>query len=160
MSFLVGQTQSGATRTQLLKGGAAAAALLGKGGTVTRAIVTEKEMADLIKRQQIMQQQQKNAAAANAAANAAAAAAANSAASTSGQQTTPVQISGAPNPSGLTAAQFIAQGGIQVSLLIFFLVIEGKLDNLSCFYFLGSNSTDNRRSATSGHSGQDCVDTR
>lgn len=83
---------------------------------MTRAIVTEKEMADLIKRQQIMQQQQKNAAA-NAAASAAAAAA-NSAASTSGQQPTTVQIAGAPNSSGLAASQFITQGGIQVNFFV------------------------------------------
>ncbi|KAI9564810.1 hypothetical protein GHT06_008551 [Daphnia sinensis] len=101
---IAGQTQTGA-RTQLLKGNATAAALLGKGGTVARAIVTDSEMAALIKRQQQFQQQQKAVAAANAGSS-------NLQANLTQQQT--VQIGAGSNTTGITTAQFLAQAGLQV----------------------------------------------
>ena len=102
--YYLGQPQAGA-RTQLLKGNATTAALLGKGGTVGRAIVTDTEMAALLKRQQQIQQQQKAAAAANAASS--------GLQSNMGQQQT-VQIGTGSNSTGITTAQFLAQAGLQV----------------------------------------------
>lgn len=83
-----GQGQQG-VRTQILKGGTATALLSKGGAAVARAIVTDTEMAALIKRQQQLQQQ-KSTNAANASVN---------------QQQT-VQIG--------STAQLLAQAGIQV----------------------------------------------
>ena len=86
-------------RTQILKGGTATA-LLSKGGTaVARAIVTDTEMAALIKRQQQLQQQKSTNAAS---------------ASVNQQQT--VQIG--------STAQLLAQAGIQVS---YFLIQKNRI---------------------------------
>lgn len=109
MNCFAGQSQAGA-RTQLLKGGAATAALIGKGGTVARAIVTDTEMAALIKRQQQLQQQQQQKAAA-----AAAGVGSSIQASLTHQQT--VQIGTAASSAGITTAQFLAQAGLQVGFL-------------------------------------------
>lgn len=110
MNCFAGQSQAGA-RTQLLKGGAATAALIGKGGTVARAIVTDTEMAALIKRQQQLQQQQQQKAAAAAAAGVGS----SIQASLTHQQT--VQIGTAASSAGITTAQFLAQAGLQVGFL-------------------------------------------
>ena len=81
------QTAAGRA-TQLLKGNA----LLGKGGTVARAIVTDTEMAALIKRQQQYQQQQKAVQ----------------------QQQAGGGTVVASGSSTITTAQFLAQAGLQV----------------------------------------------
>lgn len=72
---------------------------------MARAIVTDSEMAALIKRQQQFQQQQKAVAAANAGSS-------NLQANLGQQQT--VQIGAGPNTTGITTAQFLAQAGLQV----------------------------------------------
>ena len=87
----------------MIKGGTA---LIGKGGTaVTRTIVTESEMAALIKRQQQIQQQQQKAGGASPAGP-----------NLQGtQQQTTVQIGTASSTAGITTAQLLAQAGLQVS---------------------------------------------
>ena len=89
---------------------------------MARTIVTDSEMAALIKRQQQLQQQQqqqqqqqKNA---------------GGAAGTVGQQQTTVQIGTTSSAAGITTAQLLAQAGLQVSLilhLIFFKENSGFL---------------------------------
>lgn len=98
---VIGQSQA-AGRTHLLKGNAAA--LLGKGGTLTKAIVTDSEVAALIKKQQLQQQQKAGAAGAGAGQGA-------------GQPQT-VQIGTGSNTTAITA-QLLAQAGLQVRFCLF-----------------------------------------
>ena len=88
MSYPTGQGQQG-VRTQILKGGTATALLSKGGAAVARAIVTDTEMAALIKRQQQLQHQKST----------------NAGSSINQQQT--VQIG--------TTAQLLAQAGLQVN---------------------------------------------
>ena len=69
---------------------------------MARAIVTETEMAALLKRQQQLQQQQQQKA--------------GGAAGAAGQQAT-LQMTGGANQTGMTTAQLFAQAGFQVSFI-------------------------------------------